>query len=389
MEKEKRIKKPVEQKSPKGLVEKLLLIMACAVVGFGAGWLAVGARGDTLSNNEQLQQQIVSSESELNATIAENVSASVVSIDVTSTEQGGYFFQDYQSASAGTGIIISKDGYIVTNKHVIPDTATEVSVTLSDGTTYDNVTVVGRDPRESVDIAFLKIKDVNNLTPAKLGDSSKIRVGEKVVAIGNALGQFQNTVTTGVISGLSRPIVAGDGSAAGTESLTNLFQTDAAINPGNSGGPLVNVNSEVIGINTAVAGEGAQNIGFAIPIGDVKGLIAGVLATGKLQVPYLGVRYIQLNKDIAYEFNLDTTEGAYIWSGRDGAVTILPGSPADKAGLREKDIITKVNETAIDQDTSLVNALSGFRVSELVTLTVIRDGQEIKVPVTLEAAPER
>ena len=258
-------------------------------------------------------------------------------------------------------------------------------MTLSDGTTYDNVTVVGRDPRDSVDIAFLKIKDVNNLTPAKLGDSSKVRVGEKVVAIGNALGQFQNTVTTGVISGLSRPIVAGDGSAGGTESLTNLFQTDAAINPGNSGGPLVNVNSEVIGINTAVAGQGAQNIGFAIPIDDVKGLISGVLETGKLQVPYLGVRYIQLDEDIAYEFNLDTTEGAYIWSGRDGAVTILPGSPAEKAGLKEKDIIVKVNDISINQN---VNALSNFRVGEVVTLTVVRDGQEITVPVTLEAAPE-
>jgi serine protease Do len=389
MESDRKVKNSVEQKSSKGIVEKVLLIVACAVVGFGAGWLAVGARGNNLDNNEQLQQQIVSSESDLNETIAENVSPSVVSIDVTSTQEGGFFYQDFESASAGTGIIISKDGYIVTNKHVIPETATEVSVTLSNGKTYDNVAVVGRDPRDSVDIAFLKIKDVDDLTPAKLGDSTKVRVGEKVVAIGNALGQFQNTVTTGVISGLSRPIVAGDGSAGGSESLTNLFQTDAAINPGNSGGPLVNVNSEVIGINTAVAGEGAQNIGFAIPIGDVKGLIAGVLATGKLQVPYLGVRYIQLDEDIAYEFNLDTTEGAYIWSGRDGAVTILPGSPAEKAGLQEKDIITKVNETAIDQNTSLVNALSAYRVGEVVTLTVIRDGQEIKVPVTLEAAPER
>ena len=379
-------KAKTSQKSYRSLADRIALVLLCALVGFGAGWLSFGVRARELDGSQELNTQIVSSESELNEQIATGVGPSVVSIDVTSTEQGGYFFQDTESQSAGTGIIISADGYVVTNKHVIPETATQVSVTLSDGTRYEDVTVIGRDPRNSVDIAFLKINGAKDLKPAKLGDSANVKVGEKVIAIGNALGQFQNTVTTGVISGLSRPIEASDGSGGGTESLTNLFQTDAAINPGNSGGPLVNMNSEVIGINTAVAG-GAENIGFAIPINDVKGTIATVLDKGKIEVPYLGVRYIELTDDIAYELNLDTKRGAYVWSGRSSRPAVVPGSPADKAGIKEKDIITKVGEYTIDESTSLPSAVSRYRVGDIVPLVVVRDGKEMTIPVTLEAAP--
>jgi serine protease Do len=212
-----------------------------------------------------------------------------------------------------------------------------------------------------------------------------VEVGDKVIAIGNALGQFQNTVTAGIISGFGRDVTAGDATGAGAESLNDLFQTDAAINQGNSGGPLVNINGDVIGINTAVAG-GAQNIGFAIPINDVKGLITGVLEKGELVQPYLGVRYISLTDDAAYELNLSTKRGAYLAPGDQPAV--LPGSPADKAGLREKDIITKVNGIKIDDKTSLTSALSRFQVSDEVTLTVVRDGKTQQVKVTLEAAPQ-
>lgn len=315
-------------------IKPIGLILTSAVAGFGGSWIF--SQVDSNQNqpfSQASQTQIVSSESDLNANIAKNVSPSVVSINVTSeTTYNNWFFGSgtTNSESAGTGIIISEDGYVITNKHVIPANATNVTITLSDGTIYENVSVIGRDPRSSVDIAFLKIKDAKGLVPAKLGNSSSVRVGEKVVAIGNALGQFQNTVTTGVISGLGRPITAGDGNSS--ENLTNLFQTDSAINPGNSGGPLVNVNSEVIGINTAVAGD-AQNIGFAIPIDDVKGTIASVINKGKLEVPYLGVRFVDLNEDLAKQLDLEQSKGAYIYASANQRA-ILQGSPAEKAGLR-------------------------------------------------------
>jgi len=178
----------------------------------------------------------------------------------------------------------------------------------------------------------------------------------------------------------------GDETGTSSETLQNLFQTDAAINPGNSGGPLVNANSEVIGINTAVAGDGAQNIGFAIPINDVKGLIASVEKNGKLERPYLGVRYVSLTDDLAYNYNLDVKRGAYIAPGQ-GSDSVISGSPADKAGLKEKDIITAINGQNIDENNSLTSVLGRSSVGDTVTLTVNRDGKSIKVQVKLEAAP--
>lgn len=363
-------------------------VFISAAAGFGGSWVfSISNDSGSAKLSEATQTQIVSSESDLNATIAKNVSPSVVSINVTSQNTyNDWFFGlgSTDSESAGTGIIISEDGYIITNKHVIPVNATSVSVTLSDGTVYEDVKVIGRDPRSSVDIAFLKIKDAKGLTPAKLADSSKVRVGEKVVAIGNALGQFQNTVTTGVISGLGRPITAADGTNA--ENLTNLFQTDSAINPGNSGGPLVNVNSEVIGINTAVAGGDAQNIGFAIPINDVKGTIASVLEKGKLEVPYLGIRYVDLTEEIAKQLDLEQTKGAYVYASANQRA-VLQNSPAEKAGLKKGDIITKINDVTLDKNNGLAATVGRFSVGEGVTLKVIRDGKEQTILATLEAAP--
>jgi len=262
---------------------------------------------------------------------------------------------------------------------------------LADGTTYDNVQVVGRTAdSSSQDIAFLKIGNLNGKTliPVTLGDSSKMQVGDRVIAIGNALGQFQNTVTQGIVSGYGRDVTAGDQSGAQTnENLTDLFQTDAAINEGNSGGPLVNINGEVIGINTAIASN-AQNIGFAQPINDVKGLINSVLAGGKLQQPYLGVRYVSLTNDLAQQFNLKVTRGAYITSG-NGQPAIVSGSPADQAGLKDGDVITKVNNITIDQNTSLTAALARFKVGDKVTLTVVRNGKTITVNATLGNLPQQ
>lgn len=373
------------------------LVLACLLAGFGGGWL--GARLYNHSNaslssaSRSVKAQYISTESDLVSQIAKDVGQSVVSVDVTSQTQTQDFFGQGSPVSqqgAGTGFIISADGIIITNRHVVPYDTSSVSVTLADGTRYDNVQVLGRtNSSSSLDVAFLKIGDLKakKLVPVTLGNSSKVQVGEKVVAIGNALGQFQNTVTSGIISGYGRDVTASDSSGSSAETLSDLFQTDAAINEGNSGGPLVNINGEVIGINTATAG-GAQSIGFAIPINDARGLISSVLSSGKLRQPYLGVRYITLTADVAYQYNLSVNHGAYIVPSTDGQSSVVAGSPADKAGLKEKDIITKINKITIDDRTGLTSALSQFKVGDKVTLTVVRGGKTISVKVTLEVAPQ-
>ena len=364
------------------------------ILGFGGGYLGAELQNQQQPANlsNEAKAQYISNESELIAEIAKDVGQGVVSIDVVSEVPVQSFFGPagtQTQESAGTGFIISSDGVVITNRHVIPAGASKVSVTLADGTKYDDVEVIGRSSQSSsLDVAFLKIKDLKGKKLAKvtLGDSAKVEVGDKVVAIGNALGQFQNTVTAGIISGYGRDVVASaDGTGNDGESLSDLFQTDAAINQGNSGGPLVNVNGAVIGINTAVAG-GADNIGFAIPINDVKGLISSVLNSGKLVQSYLGVRYVSLNDAAASEYGLDVKRGAYIVPGEGDGV--LPDSPAAKAKLKEGDIITKVNGITIDEKTNLTSALSRFQVDDKVTLTVIRDGKTIKVEATLEEAPQ-
>ena len=374
--------------------KRIVLILVCGLVGFGGGLLGaqVNKGGNLAQTTTAQKQQYVSSEGQLIAQIAKDVGQSVVSIEAqsqTSVQDIFGFSFPQQQTGAGTGFIVSDSGIVVTNRHVVPAGTTDMSVTLSDGTKFTDVKVIGRTSQSSsLDVAFLKINDLKGkkLTPVTLGDSSKMQVGDRVIAIGNALGQFQNTVTSGIISGYGRDVTATDQTGLGTETLSDLFQTDAAINPGNSGGPLVNISGEVIGINTAVAG-GAQNIGFAIPVNDIKGLIEGVLADGELKQPYLGVRYLSLTDDIAYQYNLPVNRGAYIAPGNQAAV--LPDSPADKAGLKEKDIITKVNNIAIDNKTNLSSALSRFRVGDSVKLTVIRAGKTMTLNATLEAAPSQ
>jgi serine protease Do len=369
-----------------------LLVFLLALIG---GWLGAYTYDHNRlgsSSTTAQKQQVISDEGSLIASIAKDVGQSVVSVDVQSQTVTQDFFgfpQTNNQASSGTGFIVSSDGIIVTNRHVVPDDNSTVSVTLADGTKFDNVKIIGRTNSSSVlDVAFLKIQDTKGkkLIPAMLGDSSKMQVGDRVITIGNALGQFQNTVTSGIISGFGRDVQAGDQTGASTENLTDLFQTDAAINEGNSGGPLVNINGEVIGVNTAVA-SGAQNIGFAIPINDVKGLINSVLGSGKLQQPYLGVRYVSLTADIAYRYNLKVNQGAYIAPTGDGSPSVLPGSPAAKAGLKEKDVITRVGSTKLDDKTNLTSALTRYKVGDQVDLTVVRDGKNIHIKVTLENAP--
>lgn len=362
--------------------------------GFLGGWLENhNDQNGLLTGSLSQQKQVVTSESQLVSNIAKTVGPSVVSVNVTgqtSTENFFGFSQPQEEQAAGTGIIISSDGLVVTNRHVVPSGTTSVSVTLSDGTELHNVQVIGRtSDSDSLDIAFLKIKDSqgHKLTPATIGDSSKVQVGDAVVAIGNALGQFQNTVTSGIISGYGRSVQAGDSTGSSTENLDDLFQTDAAINEGNSGGPLVNMNGQVIGINTAVASD-SQNIGFAIPINDVKGLINQVLKTGSFQRPYLGVRYIPLTADVAQQYNLSVNNGAFIAPAADPSQpSVVSGSPADQAGLQEGDIITKLDGQNIDQTHSLTSLLDQHQVGDKVTLTIIRDGKTITKNVTLGAAP--
>jgi serine protease Do len=372
------------------LINVLFLLISSLSAGFIGGYFGARQDSNASSQSREAQVQKISSESELVSQIAKEVGQSVVSIDVTSQATRQTVFgtpRAVTQASAGTGFILNSEGVIITNRHVIPNGATSVNVTLSDGTQLNNVEVIGRtNDSDPLDVAFLKVKDKKGkeLKPVKIGDSGKMEVGDKVIAIGNALGQFQNTVTEGIVSGYGRSVEAGDEESS--ETLQNLFQTDAAINQGNSGGPLVNVNGEVIGINTAIAGN-AQNIGFSIPINDAQGLIKSVLSNGKLERPYLGVRYVILSDEYAYQYNLDTKRGAYI-APNGGQPSIIPGSPADKAGLKEKDIITKVEGQEINEQNSLISVLGRHGVGEKVSLTIIRDGKEQKVEVTLEAAPQ-
>lgn len=366
----------------------ILLLVAALASGYIGG--ALSQKSVSVQNvSTETRQQIVSSEAEVIADVAKNISESVVSIDVTTKQTGQDFFgftRQFEAQGAGTGVIISSEGVIVTNKHVVATSVSELQVTLSDGTVLE-AEVIARDPRN--DIAFLKVKDKKdkNLKPAPLGDSSKLKVGDKVLAVGNALGEFQNTVTSGIISGYGRDISAGDGASA--ESLTNLLQTDAAINRGNSGGPLVNLSGEVIGINTAITGsDNGQSLGFAIPVNDIKAQITSVLEKGKIERPYLGVRYQTITERFAYVYNLPSQKGAYLPPTEPGeSESILPDSPAEKAGLKEKDIITKIGDKEITETTSLAALLGDYKVGETVRLTILRDNKEQVISAVLEAAP--
>lgn len=365
------------------------------IIGFGGGWLGAQQAIDDKESSASTQRVVLDNQGDLISEIAKEVGQSVVSINVTTQSMQptlgffGYYNGRTEQQSAGTGIILNKEGLIITNRHVVPAGTTEVTVMLADGTEFENVEVVGRtNESSSLDVAFLRIRDVGStkLVPAKLGKASDMKIGESVVAIGNALGQFQNSVTTGIISGYGRSVKASSGSGGSTESLDDLFQTDAAINPGNSGGPLVNLDGEVIGINTAVAE--AENIGFAIPIDNVKGLIRSVSETGKLQQPYIGVIYVPLTDALAREFELSTKRGAYIPKSDDyGQDTIIDNSPADKAGLREGDIITEVEGETVDENTSLSSLLGRHVPGDKIKLTINRDGKTQTIQVTLGTAP--
>ncbi|MDO8582127.1 MAG: trypsin-like peptidase domain-containing protein [bacterium] len=283
-----------------------------------------------------------------------------------------------QVVGGGTGFIITADGMILTNKHVVSDVEAEYTVTTNDGKSYP-AKILAQDPVN--DFAVLKI-DAKGLSAVTFGDSDSIAIGQTVVAIGNSLAQFPNTVTKGVISGLGRRVTAGDNRGM-SEVIEGAIQTDAAINPGNSGGPLVNLHGEVIGINTAVSQAG-QLIGFAIPINEAKRAVASVKKAGKIVRPWLGVRYVLVTKELADKNQLTVDYGALVLRGQTQTdFAVIPGSPADKAGLVENDIILEIDGTKIDKDHALSRIVARKNPGDTVTLKVISKGKEKTVKVKL------
>jgi serine protease Do len=286
--------------------------------------------------------------------------------------------KELQEVGGGTGFIVSRDGLIVTNKHVVSDEDAEYSVFTNDGKEY-SAKVLARDPIQ--DVAILQISG-SNLPIVRLGDSDKLEIGQTVIAIGNALGEFRNTVSSGIISGLSRTVIASGGGVS--EQLEQLIQTDAAINSGNSGGPLLNLYGEVIGINTAIV-EGAQSIGFALPVNKVKKDISDIKENGKIVYPLLGVRYVLINKAIAESNKLSVDYGALISRG-DGEdePAITPGSAAEKAGLKEGDIVLEFNGTKINEENPLSKLILQHDPGETVNLKVLRDKEEMTISAVLD-----
>lgn len=366
------------------------VVVLCFVGSFLGAWVLLGTglvHIDATRTINDNSAQIAQQQGEVIASVFKKVNPSTVAItteSVISTGTGFTSTVQQQVEGAGSGIIISKDGYIMTNKHVVPDGTNNVTVITSDGKEYKNVHVVARDP--SNDIAFVKVDGVNNLTPAQIGNSNKVQSGQQVVAIGNALGIFRNSVTSGIISGVGRPLTASDETGTNSEQLDDMFQTDAAINPGNSGGPLVNLNGEVIGMNTAVSQEG-QGLGFAIPVNDAKGEINSVITQGKIVKAYIGVRYVSLTPDLAGQLGITQTQGALV-SGSGNQPAVVPGSPAQKAGLQANDVITKVDGTDIVPGKGLASLLSQYAPGDKVNLTVLRGGKEQTITVTLGDYPQ-
>ncbi len=323
--------------------------------------------------------------------VVKSVAPSVVTINVTSGStltQGptqGNGPQGFVQQGTGSGVIIDPSGLILTNHHVVQDADT-VSVVLSDGRTFDGK-VAGIDTY--TDLAFVKI-DTTGLPAAQLGDSSALQLGQLAIAMGDPLGQFPGSVTSGIVSGLDRTVVVSDMTGQSANRLSHLIQTDAAINPGNSGGPLLDGDAKVIGIDTAEAGS-AQGIGFAIPIDLAKPIITQVLAGKDIARPWIGIYYLPLDAQVAKDNKLNVEAGAWIHAAAaaDGTTTdpIVKDGPAAKAGLKDGDIITAIDGQTIDAEHPLDLVLLTHAPGDKVTLTVLRDGASTSVDVTLGTRP--
>lgn len=364
----------------------ILVAGASAVVGAFAGGVAVyRAVQNRQSLPTQIQQVIPASNTNPNQTFTldttnietsitgavKKVGPAVVTVVGTIPGQMTFFGVTGDQTVSGTGFFISDQGYILTNNHVVEGTK-EVNIVLSDGT-QEKATLVGTD--QYSDIAVLKA-DGKVPAVATLGNSDKLDPGESVIAIGSPLGDFKNTVTVGVVSATGRSIDSGNG-----YTIENLIQTDAAINHGNSGGPLVNLAGDVIGVNTLIVrntnnGDVAEGLGFAIPISTAQAVAQQIIQKGYFTRPYMGINFQPINPDIAARYNLPAQWGAYI-------TDVQSGSPADKAGLQQNDIITKVGDITIDETHSYVNSLFNYKPGDTISLTVMRDGKETQLQVTL------
>ncbi len=379
--------------------QKIFLVIAAVVLVVG-GVVSAGAFGLNWGflnryirfqfpsqNLPSLGEKVkVVSEESLVIDVVKKASPSVVTVGISKTARSQDLFQidpfspfspftPRQSAprkieqDIGSGFVVTSDGLIVTNKHVVSDAQATYRVFTQDGKTYD-VEKIYRDPAN--DVAIVKIS-ATGLKPIDMGDSSTIQVGQMAIAIGTALGEFRNTVTVGVVSGVGRGISAGSPFEGYVEKLDNVIQTDAAINPGNSGGPLLNSNGQVVGVNTALAQEG-QNIGFAIPVNVIKDALTNFNATGQFNRPFLGVEYRMVTRQIAV-FN-DVPEGAYV-------ISVVDGSPAAKAGIKADDIIAKMNGEKVTESNDLAKIISKKKIGDTLAISLDRDGKEVNVTVTL------
>jgi len=347
-----------------------------------------------LDNNKEISsiENICISEEGLIISVTEESMPSVVSVIIKKTVSSIYetdlfsvmpYYENgtsLEQIGAGTGFIVSEDGLIITNKHVVADEDAVYSILTDDGEKYE-VDILSKNPVQ--DIAILKINNAEGKTfkPLKLGDSSTIKLGQTAIAIGNVLGEFQNTVSVGVISGLERDVVAqGEGIV---EKLEDIIQTDAAINQGNSGGPLLNSKGEVVGINTAVSLQG-ESIGFAIPINVAKRDLNQILNEGKISYPFLGIRYVIISEDSKEELEVSIDYGALIvYSELNEESSVIKDSPAFEAGLEEGDIVLEVNSQKVTDKNTLTKIMQNYFPGDEIKLKVLRDEEEFETSVVL------
>ena len=352
-----------------GLLSGVLGAVAAVNVMSPAASTASSTQAGTLVSNVRVD------ETSAITSAVQRTSPAVVVIQSTVAGRRG------SGTGIGSGIIFNANGWILTNKHVVAG-ASQLKVTLADTRSFD-ARVYGVDPL--TDLAIVKI-NASGLPTVQLGSSAGLNIGQLAIAIGDPLGTFANTVTTGVVSGLGRQIQAGDVTSLSGEQLNNLIQTDAAINPGNSGGPLLNAAGQVIGINTAVASS-AQGIGFAIPIDIAKPIMQQALAGKQLSRPWMGVYYVPVTRQVASDMKLSVTSGALIDAPSGGAPAVVAGGPAAQGGLRAGDVIVAVDGVAVDATHDLSTLIVPHAPGERVTLTIVRGGSQQTVQLTLGTLP--
>lgn len=366
-----------------GMIAGVLGSVGCLVflnsTTTGAKWRsALGINSNSsLSINRSKTEKIVVEENSAFIDAADKIKKSVVSIVAQSSASTNIFgFTTSGSTSSGSGFIVTSDGIIVTNKHVVTDEAATYTVYLADGTKYA-AKVLARDPYN--DLAFVKI-DARSLPVADLGDSDQVKVGQWVIAVGNALGEYENTVTVGVVSGTNREVTPTDTSTGQTEQLEGLIQIDAAIFSGNSGGPLVDLKGNVVGINTAKGAD--QGLGFSIPINSIKVALESVKNSGKIVRPMLGVSFVEVTAELAKNYNLPVDYGVLVYASQ-GQPAVVADSPAAKAGIEAGDIITEINGDQVNEKHSLRSLLSKYQPNDEIKVKIMHDRKEKTLTVKL------